>query len=272
ARRGGAHGGGRSARGPRAAAAAMGDGTAWKPRSVEESVDGGVHPAVAAMRLSGATSAPSLSIASLQKLGMTPGSLFPPEKKSRLESPTREEGGKKKKKEKKDKDREKEKKEKKESSSSSGSGSGSSSGSASSSSSSKKKKKKEKKEKKREKKRKKDEAEAGGAGAEDPVPAAGSLQLTVDSCSGDDEGDDQPPAKRKDAEAVRKKLGQEEAEAPAEEAAAVASREPEAPDPNSPALIVQALENRDLSVLDRAVGVLRRGGRSARPWQALLPA
>merc|ERR1740138_657363 len=51
----------------------------------------------------------------------------------------------------------------------------------------------------------------------------------------------------------------EEAEVPPAEAAAVASREPEAPDPNNPALIVQALENRDLSVLDRAVGVLRNG-------------
>lgn len=131
----------------------------WKPRCAEDTVDEGVHPIVAKMRLSGGMSdhisAPKLGIDQLKRLGITESGMMPPEKKNALRTPTPERKKSKKDKEKKVKETKEEKKEKKkekkkkkkakkkkESSSSSGSGS-------SSSSEKEKKKKKKKKEKKK---------------------------------------------------------------------------------------------------------------------------
>eukprot|EP00927_Polykrikos_kofoidii_P066552 TRINITY_DN62133_c0_g1_i1.p1 TRINITY_DN62133_c0_g1~~TRINITY_DN62133_c0_g1_i1.p1 ORF type:complete len:515 (+),score=130.36 TRINITY_DN62133_c0_g1_i1:163-1707(+) len=117
-------------------------GDTWKPRCVEDTVDSGVHPAVAAMRLNGGE-VPKLQLSQLGKLGFTQDGLGPKLKAPCLQSPPRKvKKSKKDKKKEKRKENEKKKSKKRESS-----------GSDSESSSSEDKKKKKKKSKKKEKKK-----------------------------------------------------------------------------------------------------------------------
>uniref|UniRef100_A0A7S1RE20 Armadillo repeat-containing protein 8 n=1 Tax=Alexandrium catenella TaxID=2925 RepID=A0A7S1RE20_ALECA len=236
----------------------MGD-YAWKPRTVEDSVDAGVHPAVAAMRLNGGEK-PRLDLGKLGVDASRPdwgsnalgNALVESLGFMRVTKPDTPawaldgEGLVPKAKEKK----KKEKKKKKDKKAKSSSSSSSNNSSASSSSESKSKAKKAKKSKKEAKEGKRKEA---GSDAETPAAPAASALMGADK-------DEAASKRRKEEDAGGPGAGTEAGEAPPQ--AAVSSEAPAASasaDSSPFPPVLEALECRDLTVLDEAVTLLAPG-------------